>query len=159
MLPERIAVLGADKRLSASIAKRIAKATGLEYMDLDGYIRYSLGGLTPYQVLRRSDADYLRRRIRDCIEDAASFEGVVIAACPLIFTVGADMLTCSCMCFMSEGSYDDIGSDVSLMLRIADRAVIENNIEAARAASIPLRRGRDGYAEEIGKVLEVLING
>ncbi len=158
MLPDRIAVLGPDKRLNAAIAKRIAKETGLEYMDLDGYMRYMLGGFTPYQTLLKSDADYLRRRIRSCIEDAASFEGVAISASPLIFCVGADILTASSLVFMTEGNFESVLSDKSLIMRLADRSTIYGNIKAALGASVALSC-EQGYEEEIRKVLEVLIDG
>ena len=46
-----IAVIGCNKATNEYIAKAVANKLGLKYMDLDAYLKYCLGGVTPAQAL------------------------------------------------------------------------------------------------------------
>ena len=75
-----VAVIGCNKATNEYIAKGVASRLGLRYMDLDGYLKYILGGISPSQALLKCGPDFLMRSMSRAFDEAAGFDGVVMAS-------------------------------------------------------------------------------
>ena len=95
-----IAVIGCNKAANEYIAKAVANRLGMRYMDLDGYLKYIMGGISASKALIKSGPEFLLESMRSAYSQAAEFEGVVIASSALIFCTGADDIIKNCYTFI-----------------------------------------------------------
>ncbi len=103
-----IAVIGCNKATNDFIAKAVANKLGMRYMDLDAYLKYTMGGITASQALVKCGPDFLLESMREAYSQAADFEGVVMASSALIFCTGADDIIKNCYTFIPQRERVDI---------------------------------------------------
>lgn len=154
-----IAVIGCNKAANDYIAKAVARILGMKYMDLDGYLKYCLGGLTPSQALVAGGKDYLTDQMRACYAGAAEFEGVVISSSPLIFCTGADDITEACYTFMPQRERVDIRRIDVKLRKYMDVDEFNGNYIRANEMSLQLVGGVEDNVKAIIKFLEDEANG
>ena len=53
-----IAVIGCNKAANEYIAKAVANRLGMRYMDLDGYLKYIMGGISASKALIKADRNF-----------------------------------------------------------------------------------------------------
>ena len=103
-----IAVIGCNKTTNEYIAKAVASKLGMRYMDLDGYLRYTMGGISPSKALVKCGPEFLSESMRSAYARAAEFEEVVMASSALIFCTGADEIIKNCYTFIPQRERVDI---------------------------------------------------
>lgn len=154
-----VAVIGCNKATNEYIAKGVASRLGLRYMDLDGYLKYILGGISPSQALLKCGPDFLMRSMSRAFDEAAGFDGVVMASSALIFCSGADEIIKNCYTFIPQKERVDIRRIDVKLRKFMDVEAFLTNYAVACEMSVLLSGEADENIKAIINFLEETANG
>ena len=154
-----IAVIGCNKATNEYISKAVANKLGLKYMDLDAYLKYCLGGVTPAQALLKGGPDFLLDSMRRTFADAAEFEGVAMASSALIFCTGADEIIRNCYTFIPQKDRVDIRRIDVKLRKFMDVEAFATNYAVACEMSVLLSGEVEENIKAIINFLEETANG
>ena len=154
-----IAVIGCNKAANEYIAKAVANRLGMRYMDLDGYLKYIMGGISASKALIKSGPEFVLESMRSAYSQAAEFEGVVIASSALIFCTGADDIIKNCYTFIPQRERVDIRRIDVKLRKYMDVDAFMTNYAVACEMCVLLSGGVEENVNAILKFLEDTANG
>lgn len=131
----------------------------MRYMDLDGYLKYIMGGISASKALIKSGPEFLLESMRSAYSQAAEFEGVVIASSALIFCTGADDIIKNCYTFIPQRERVDIRRIDVKLRKYMDVDAFMTNYAVACEMCVLLSGGVEENVNAILKFLEDTANG
>ena len=154
-----VAVIGCNKATNEYIAKSVANRLGLRYMDLDGYLKYFLGGISPSRALLKGGPEFLLDSMRKAFAEASEFEGVIMASSALIFCTGADDIIKNCYTFIPQRDRVDIRRIDVKLRKFMDVDAFMTNYAVACDMCVLLSGEVEENINAILKFLEDTANG